>query len=201
MIRSIQRRYFEVWGDEEAQNVFLKGLLSVLTGLFVIQSIVLTVLACRKPVLVAVGAGETRVFNVVPPGEELLISELKRLVRQYVETHYNWDFATIERAHAEAARFVSEKFVKAFMAANVAQVKQAKEKKISERVYPSAEVQVDSKALTARVALDRIFSVDGIRATSPLVLDITFEYGPRTQGNPEGIYITGEKVVTPDAGG
>jgi hypothetical protein len=201
MIRSIQRRYFEIWGNEEAQNVFLKGLLSVLAVLFLIQSITLTIMALRKPVLVAIGPAETKIFNVIPPGEELLSAELKRLVRLYVETHYNWDFTTIERAHAEAARFVSEKFVKAFMAANADQVKQAKEKKITERVYPSSEIQVDPKTLTARVTMDRIFSVDGIRATSPLSLDVTFEYGPRTTQNPEGIYIIGEKVIPPATGG
>lgn len=195
MIRIIQRRYFEIWGNEEAQNVFLKGLLSVLGVLFLIQSIALTVLAVRKPVLVAVGPTETKVFNVTPPSDELLTVELKRLVRLYIETHYNWDFTTIEKAHAEAARFVSEKFVKAFMAANADQVKQAKEKKITERVYLSSEILVDVKSLTARIPMDRIFSVDGLRVTSPLTLDVTFEYGPRTSQNPEGIYITGEKVI------
>lgn len=201
MIRTIKRRYFEIWGNEEAQNIFLKGLLSGLAALFLVQSIALVILALRKPVLIAVGPAETRVFNVTPPGDELLASELKRLVQSYVETHYNWEFTTIEKAHAEAARFVSEKFVKAFITANREQVRMAKEKKISERVYLTSDVQVDLKALSARVPMDRIFTVDGLRATSPLTLDITFEYGPRTQSNPEGVYITGEKVISPPQGG
>lgn len=196
MIRSIRRRYFEVWGSEEAQNVFLKGILCGLATLFAIQSVGMVILVTRKPTLIAVGANETRVFDPAPPGPELLAQELRRLVRQYVETHYNWDDSTIERSHAEAARYVSPSFVKSFMAANAEQVKLAKEKRIAERVYVSGEILVDPKALAARVPMDRIFSVNGIRATSPLTLDLTFEYGPRTEQNPEGIYITGEKAVS-----
>lgn len=195
MIRKITRPYFEVWGSEEAQNTFLKGILVVLSVLFVAQSIVLAVLACRKPVLVAVTPAETQILRIMPSGPDLLSAELKRVVKRYVETHYNWEPATIDKAHAEAARYVSEKFVKAFIAANAEQARQAKEKKISERVYLSGEIQVDPKELTARVAMDRVFSIDGIRATSPLVLSIGFEYGPRTEQNPEGVYIVSEKVV------
>lgn len=200
MIRNIQRRYFEIWGNEEAQNAFLKGLLCVMAGLFLIQSIALAILACRKPILVAVSAKETQVFNTEPPAQELLKLELKRLVGQYVETHYNWDYATIERAHNDASKFVSDKFIKAFVAANAEQVRQAKEKKVTERVYVSSEPQIDAKNLVARISLDRVFLVSGIRATNPLILDVTFEYGLRTDSNPTGIYITGEKVVPQNGG-
>lgn len=201
MIRNITRRYFEVWGNEEAQNSFLKGLLVVLSVLFLVQSVVLAVVAYRKPTLIAVGQSETRVFTVTPPGDELLSVELRRLVKRYVETHYNWDFTNVEKAHAEAARFVSEKFVKAFNAANAEQVRIAREKKITEKVYLSTEIQVDPKTLTARVAMDRIFTVEGLRAASLLTLDISFEYGARTPQNPEGIYVTAEKVIPTSTGG
>ena len=195
MIRNISRRYFEIWGNEEAQNIFLKGLLSVVSVLFLIQSIALTVIATRKPVLVAVGQGESRVLTLTPPNEELLTSELRRWAKQYVETHYNWNYDSIEKAHAEAAKYVSTKFVKSFLAANSEQAKLAHEKKITERIYIAGDILVDSKALAVRVVTDRIFSIEGLRVANPMTLDIGFEYGPRTLQNPEGIYVISEKIL------
>ena len=194
MIRDIRRKYFEIWANEEAQNVFLKGVLAVFVLLFVIQFGVLCVIGLRKPVLIAIGQTETQILTLTPPPEELLALELKRLVRHYTETHYTWDSTSVEKAHEEATRYVGDAFIKAFKAANAEQIKIAKEKKLSQKVYVS-DISIDSKTLTARITLDRILIIEGLRATSPLVLDITFEYGPRTQTNPVGIYITAEKVV------
>lgn len=199
MIRNIKRTYFEVWGTEEAQNAFLKGLLCTICTLFVIQSIALIIVSLRKPTLVAVGKSESRVLTITPPSDELLQEELRRIVRKYVETHYSWDSTTIDKAHEQASKYVSEKLIKAFNSANADQIKIAKEKKVSQKVYVY-DVAVDAKALSARVSSDRILIVEGLRATNPFILDITFDSGPRTDINPEGIYITGEKVVTQNGG-
>ena len=196
MIRNIRRSYFEVWGNEEAQNRILKGLLLGLCVLYSIQTIALVFVYCRKPVLIAVGSDETKIFHIIPPTQELLAQELKRTVKSYVETHYNWDPSTVENAHAEAARYVSEKFVKSFVSANAEQVKIAKEKKLKEIVYIS-DIRIDPQMLTARVYIDRILIIGALRATTPWMLDITFEYGPRTPTNPEGIYVSGEKQINP----
>lgn len=200
MIRDISRRYFEVWGNEEAQNAFLKGVLVVLSMLFTIQSVVLCVVAFRKPVLFAVGKNETAVFTVTPPSDELLANELKRVVRQYAETHYTWDSSTVEKAHADASRYVAKDFIKAFNTANAEQVRLAKEKRLGQKVYV-AGVSVDTSSLSSRITMDRILTVEGLRAVSQLVLEVSFDYGPRTSKNPEGIYVTGEKVITSQIGG
>jgi hypothetical protein len=195
MIRNIQRKYFEIWGNEEAQNAFLKGLLIILSILFLFQSIVLTIVYLRKPVLVAIGNTETKVLTLAPPPEELLKSELTRTVKNYAEAHYNWDSATVEAAHERASKYVSSQFVKAFKNANAEQVKLAQSKKLTQKIYVT-DVKVDSKNLTARIFMDRILSIDGLRAATLLTLDVTFEYGPRTDANPQGIYITGEKFIS-----
>lgn len=200
MIKDISRRYFEVWGNEEAQNAFLKGVLVVLSVLFTVQSVVLCVVCFRKPTLFAVGKSETAVFTVTPPSEELLANELKRVVRQYAETHYTWDSTTVEKAHADAARYVAKDFVKAFNAANAEQVRIAKEKKLAQKVYVS-EITIDAKVLSSRITMDRILAVEGLRAVSQLILEVSFDYGPRTSTNPEGIYVIGEKVITSQTGG
>ena len=108
MIQKIQRSYFEIWANEEAQNSILKWLLLVLGILFLLQSVVLAVVCLRKPVLIAIGNDETRVFRVTPPSSELLTEELRRTVKAYVEAHYNWDSTSVEKAHEQAARYVSK---------------------------------------------------------------------------------------------
>ena len=85
--------------------------------------------------------------------------------------------------------------MKAFLAANAEQIKVAQEKKLKEVIYIS-DIRIDPQAMTARVLIDRILIVDSLRATTPWILDITFEYGPRSDRDPEGIYITGEKQVS-----
>ena len=100
MIRDFSRKYYEVWGTEQAQNVFLKGLLTVISLLFCIQSVALVIVSLRKPVLIGVSDTETKILAAVPPFQAILDQELKRQVTRYVQTHYTWDHATIDKAHA-----------------------------------------------------------------------------------------------------
>jgi hypothetical protein len=39
MIRNVQRTWFEVWGNETAQNRILKGLLTLLVALLAIETV------------------------------------------------------------------------------------------------------------------------------------------------------------------
>ena len=195
-MNKLKQKYFEIWADEEAQNSILKWLLVFSFVVITAQTSVLCVLSLRKPVLIAIGEKDTQVLTFEKPKPDLLRSELSRTVQKYVEAHYNWDFNTIEFAHKDAAKYVADKFQKSFIGANQEQIKQARERKVIQHVYLSKPVEVDTEKLTARVTVDRIFSVEGLKATAPLTLEISFEYGPRTEMNPEGVYITGEKLVT-----
>lgn len=198
----LRQKYFEIWGNEQAQNRILKGLLLGLATLLLVQSVALVCLALRKPVLIALGQNETRALSVTPPPEELLKQELQRTLTEYLQAHYTWDSSTVEASHVRASHYVSARFTQAFIQANAEQVRVAKEKNLEERVYLS-RMAVDAKTLTARAVLDRILIVHsdsplgGLRAASPWVLNVSFEYGPRTEQNPEGIYVTGEKQENP----
>lgn len=189
------RRYFEIWGSEEAQNALLKLLLGLLSLLFLVETLALTALSLRKPTLIAVGEKGTEVLTISPPTDALLESEVKRSLVKYVESHYTWDASTIDQAVESASRYVSAGFLKAFQAANTDLIATVKAKKIAEKAYLSGEVLIDSKRSVARISLDRIFTVGGVRATSPLLLEIHFERGARSEHNPEGIYITDEIQV------
>ncbi len=193
---NFKRKYFEIWADEEAQNLVLKWILIFALIIILGESASLCVLALRHPDLVAVSEKETKLFTITPPKPDLLRAELDRTVTAYVLTHYNWDWNTVEKAHKDASKYVSDKFQKAFISSNEDQVKLAKEKKVVQRVYLEKPPEIDIEKMVAKITLDRIFSVDGIKATSPLSLEIGFEYGPRTSDNPEGIYVVSEKLIT-----
>jgi hypothetical protein len=195
MIRNIKRQYFEVWGSEEAQNVILKRLFIGLALVVGVESVTIAVIANRKPIVIAIADQKSEVLVVKSPSEAILRAELERTVKNYALTHYTWDYNSIEKAHKEAAKYISEKFQKAFLKTNDEQVHFVKEKKVTQKVYISGVSKIDPKELTARIRLDRIYTIEGLSGAAPIILDLKFEYGDRTDTNPEGIYITDEKLV------
>ena len=200
MIRNIQRTWFEVWGTEEAQNRFLKAILVFFISLSITQSVALVILALRKPPIFAVSQTESRILTVTPPRPELLAAEVKRVVTGYVSARYAWESEKIENTFNIAAKYVAPDFIKRFLSANQDQIRVAKEKKISQRFY-IADLNVDLSGKTVRITGDRILLVDGLRATSPLTIEVQFDYAARTETNPEGVYVIGEKVTSADAQG
>ena len=195
MIRNVKRAWFEVWGTEEAQNRFLKVLLGYFFALSCVLSIVVLVLSLRKPPVIAVSSTESRILTITPPPADLLEAEVRRAVQGYVSAHHNWEWGKIDEAFQAASRFVHPDFTKKFLAANEAQARVAKEKRVSQRFYVSS-ARFDQKAKTGTVSGDRILLVEGLRAANPLTLEIEYDFGPRTEANPEGVYITGEKLLS-----
>ncbi len=196
MIRNVERTWFEVWGNETAQNQILKGLLLVTLALCAIQAIAITCLGLRKPVLIAVSSAETRVLVPSAPNEEILNAEIKRVLSTYLSAHHNWEWAKIHASFEAAARYIGSDFRKRFFEANREQERIAAEKKISQLFYIS-DLQLDLKSKVATVRGDRILVIENLRAANPMTLELTFDYGPRTVQNPEGIYVTAEKLVSP----
>lgn len=199
MIRNIQRTWFEVWGTEEAQNRFLKAVLVFFVMLCCTQSIALVILALRKPPIFAVSQTESRILTVMPPKAELLESEIRRAVTGYVSARYSWEWEKIEDTFNTAAKYVAPDFTKKFLVANQEQIRIAKEKKISQRFYV-ASMKVDAASKTVRITGDRILLIDGLRATNSLVIEVQFDYAARTESNPEGVYVVGERVFNDDSG-
>jgi hypothetical protein len=200
MIRNIQRTWFEVWGTEEAQNRFLKAILVFFISLSITQSVALVILALRKPPIFAVSQTESRILTMTPPRPELLAAEVKRAVTGYVSARYSWDWGKIEETFNSAAKYVAPDFTKRFLAANQDQIRIAREKKISQRFYV-ADLTVDLAGKTVRITGDRILLVDGLRAASPLNIEVQFDYAARVEMNPEGVYVIGEKVTSADTQG
>jgi hypothetical protein len=195
MIKNIQRTWFEVWGDEAAQNQILKGLTTLLVALVAIQSIALVILSLRKPVLIAVSGSETKVLAAVPPNAEILEQEARRIITAYIKARHTWEWNQIESHLKEAARYVDSDFERAVKRATAEQVRLAKEKKISQAFYPTS-VALNLDAKTAKITGDRILMIDGLRATNPMTVEVSFRLNQRNSTNPEGVYVTSENLVT-----
>lgn len=194
MIRDIRRRYFEIWGDEQSQNVVLKYLILVLAVLLIVAIVAFSIVAFRKPILIGVNQTTTEVLKVTPPADELLKTELDRVLRKYIESHYTWNHESIEKSLDAAAKYVIDKNRKSFFASNVDEIRFAKEKKVSQRSH-IVDIQIDTKSKAARIRFDRILVVDGLNAVTTLTLDIGFVFGERDSSNPEGVYIASEKLI------
>lgn len=195
MIRKIQRRWFEVWADEESQNRLLKYLLLVFAALFSIQFIVICVLAFRHPLLVSLTKEATTRVEYIEPDPNLLNREIERAITGYLKTRHNWEWTTIEAKSKDASQYVASDFREKFLIATTEQIRLAKEKQISQRLYPE-EPDIDLKTKMATVRAERILIVSGIRAAQGLTFQVGFSLGDRTPNNPEGVYITSEKLET-----
>lgn len=193
MIRKIQRRWFEVWGDEEAQNRILKYLLLLFSGLIIAQLVLICMLAMKRPLIISVTNGLTQSVESFEPDANQLLRELIRVLKQYLRTRHSWEPATIETRSKAAASYVAAEYREKFFLNVQEQIRLAKEKQVSQKLFPD-EPQIDMKEKKAIVTADRILIVNGIRATQAMTFELNFQFGERTAANPEGIYVTSEKL-------
>lgn len=193
MIRQIQRKWFEVWADEEAQNRILKYLLMIATITTVVQLVVIVVLAFRRPLIVSVTDENSSAIQYHEPSPERLLREVIRAIESYLRKRHNWDWATIEAKSKEAVLYIAPEFREKFFVNIQEQIRVAKEKQVSQRLFPY-EPQVDMKGKKALVKAERILIVNGIRAAQELRLEVGFTLGERTERNPEGVYVTSENL-------
>lgn len=199
MIRKIQRHWFEVWGQEEAQNRFLKYLLLVLSGLTTLLLVSVCVLALKStPVLLLTPEASVLLMPKAPDGKALE-RELIRIIKDYLTKRHNWTFSNIESQAKEAQRLIAPEFREKFLIGLQEQIRLAKDKEVSQRLYPD-DPKIDFKAKTAVVAAERVLIINGIRAGQAMTFELGFIFGERTEANPEGIYITSEKLLTRNGG-
>lgn len=195
MIQKGSSKWVEVWGAEQVQNQILKGLLAFTIALSAVLAIALAVVSLRAPVVVAVSDGKTSVLRPMAASDERVQEEIRRIVTDYVRIHHNWNWQNVNSQLTAASRFVARDFSDEFLRANSTQAKIAKDKKLSQRLY-IADLSLDSQQRSVLVQADRILVVEGLRATNPMTLKVSYELGPRTESNPEGVYITAEQLVT-----
>lgn len=194
MIQKTKQAWFEVWGNEMAQNQILKYLLLVFVFTNAVLAVALVCVSLKPSTIFAVSSVESGMLRNNPPPKEYLEAEAKRVVTAYLQFRHTWDSSSIQSSMGKASRFVDESFRKPFLQANDAQVKIATEKKISQKFYVS-KIDMDLKNGSAFVSGDRILTIDGFRAINPLSFTLGLRIGERTEQNPEGVYIISEKLI------
>lgn len=197
MIQQTKRKYFEIWGDTQSQNIFLKGLL-VLTIIINISLLVTVInLASKKPLLISKEInGHSLLANTKPVSKEFIKSELVNSITRFAKLRHNWNYKNINKQLTKSSVFVAQSFKEQFIKANKPQVKTAKKKKISQRFYLSSKVKISLETKEALITGDRILIVEGLRATQPMSFKISYQFGERTTANPEGVYIRSESLVS-----
>lgn len=193
MIRKIQRQWFEVWGDAEAQNNILKYLLLLFTFISTAELIVICVLVFKKPLIISVTSQATTMIEQVDPDTDAILREIGRAIKKYLRNRHNWDWNNIEEKMKSGAQYVAPDFREKFLIRSQEQIRIAKEKQVTQKLFAEEPV-VDQKEKRAVVKTERVLIVSGIRAAQEMVFEIAYTLGARTNANPEGVYVTSDEL-------
>ncbi len=188
-----KKTWFETWGEERAQNSFLKGLVLFGTLVIAAETAAVTILTLRPPLIVAVGDRGSEVMKVSLSPKDYREGEITSIIKAYIASRYNWNHASIEESFKAASKYIAPEFSKKFQEESSEQVKFAREKRLTQKLYIS-DIRLFPEKSEAIITGDRIIAVDNMRAASPITVEIKYEVQKRTENNPEGIYVTGEKL-------
>lgn len=194
MIQKTKQAWFEVWGNEVAQNQILKYLLLMFAFANTVLAVSLVCIFFKAPPIYAVSSVESGILRSNPPPKEYLEAEASRVITSYLQSRHTWEPSNVQKSIGKASRFVDDSFRKSFLQANDTQIKIAQEKKITQKFYVS-KIELDLEKRTAAVSGDRILTIDGFRAVNTLSFKLSLRLGERTEQNPEGVYIISEQLV------
>lgn len=193
MIKNIQRKWFEVWGESEAQNSILKYFILVLTTICTAELILICLLALKKPLIISVTDESSTPIEHQLPNANSLMKEIVRAIKGYLKTRNNWDFSNVDSKVKEGANYIAPDFRDKYLIKSQEQIRIAKEKQVSQRLFPDEPV-IDMKQSKALVKTERVLIVNGLHAAQEMIFEIGYTLGARTAENPEGVYITSEEV-------
>ncbi len=192
----IHKKYFEIWADEQSQNLILKYFLlfTIIIISFLATSII--ILSNKNPLIVSVDKNRSKVISVSKESKLFIKEEIKRAISLFINIKQNFNYKTIDKNLYISSKFILPEKKKEFLMANNNHQKIVKKKKIIQKFYISSPILIDIKNRQAKVAGDRILIVDGLRATKPMTFKINYQFGKRTEHNPEGVYITSEELIS-----
>lgn len=170
-------------------NQFLKVFsISSLVLVFMVLGVIL-VMATKEPIVITLGPdGQAIERSVLPKAED----QIREGIKRYLEKRYQWEPENVIQKLKESEKFITPQALKAFQRAIANIAKFSTEKLVSQRIYPN-NIEVNLAKNTALITGDRVTSIQGLKAAGNLKLELTFENGARTEGNPWGIYISKER--------
>ena len=170
-------------------NQFLKVFsISSLALVFMVLGVIL-VIATKEPMVITLGPDGKAIERTVLPKAE---DQIREGIKRYLEKRYQWEPENVIQKLKESEKFITPQALKAFQGASANVAKFSTEKLVSQRIYPN-NIEVNFAKSTAFITGDRVTSIQGLKAAGNLKLELTFESGSRTEGNPWGIYISKER--------
>jgi len=174
--------------DLSHSNQFLKMFAVGSLALSLVLSALVFVAFARKPIVIAMTESAEILRQVELPKPE---SEVRQAILAYVERRYNWTSQTVDQQIEKAQTFIASANMQSFLQGTSNVKRFSKEKVVTQRAYAS-NVAVDLKRGVALVTGDRITEIQGMRAAGALNLELSFQSGARTSGNPWGVYVVKE---------
>jgi hypothetical protein len=186
------RSYPEIMRDFAHQNFNLKILCTTLIALLFLMLTLTLYLVKRGPEVIALdGAGEVARLET-----KVTDLQIQAALREYVLNRYNWTPETFSTHIKKAEFFVAPSLVGAFRKSMLDVQKFVAEKKVTQRVYPRQNIDIDLKNKKAVIVADRITEFGNLKAATDLNLTLSFTVDPhldaRSAANPWGVFVVKE---------
>jgi hypothetical protein len=186
------RSYPEIMRDFAHQNFNLKILCTTLIALLFLMLTLTLYLVKRGPEVIALdGAGEVARLET-----KVTDLQIQAALREYVLNRYNWTPETFSTHLKKAEFFVAPSLVGAFRKSMLDVQKFVAEKKVTQRVYPRQNIDIDLKNKKAVIVADRITEFGNLKAATDLNLTLSFTVDPRldarSAANPWGVFVVKE---------
>ncbi len=197
MLKNAKKKYFELWADTEAQNLFLKVMLVFMLVLTLSLLIATVTLSLKDPYIISINDANSNILPITQNQTEIQLNlEINRAIRRFIQVRHNWESKSFKKSLKKASSLVLPSWRKSFFRASGRQLKETENKKIKQRFYISDSIAIDLSKNIALIRGDRILIVNGFRATQPMTFKLEYSFSKRTSSNPEGIYIKNESLVS-----
>jgi hypothetical protein len=196
-MENVKRKYFEVWGDLEAQNNTLKALLLSMTGLLLISLVVVYMVTIKPPVVIRIGdVGKAEAVSRYNVNNAITEPELFYFTKLFVQKFTEYNSYTIATDIAEAFNMMSANYQK------IAK----KEVLDSNLISKISQASINTKMEVREIKLERedpnyaVLSLLGLRTIqsyqnrdlkeeSLFKGDIILKKVPRTMDCPQGLLV------------
>lgn len=175
----------ELWHSNQFLKMFS---MTALALVFMVLGVIL-VMVTKEPLVITLGPDGKAIERTILPKAE---DQIREGIKRYLEKRYQWEPENVTKKLKESEQFISPQALKAFQGAVANVAKFSTEKIVSQKVYPE-KIEINLTNQTALITGERLTSIQGLKAAGNLKLELTFESGLRTEGNPWGLYISKER--------
>ena len=180
-------KYPKLVTDLASQNHYLKTFSVSCLGLTCLMALVLVYSIRQGPQVIALdNTGEVARIET-----DLTDLQVKSAVKEYLSHRYTWEPQSVVAELKKTEAFIYPSLISSFRKSMLELEKFAKDKKVTQRVYPQ-KIDIDFPNKVITVVADRITEFENLKAVTALKLRLNFQIDDRTPTNPWGVYVTKE---------